>query len=165
MKYKLKTSIFFIELFHNKKTDPLKTEDDIFNETLEDFNKLKSLFEEDWINKLDKPIIKQCYKAININQDNNIKSQIIFLRDYFELKNIDDLYLDKLEDELKILSKKEEIFQTANSCLYFISELGSKPTDFSSSLEKIGKDKSENINLDKIREYGKVLFDYGINIF
>ena len=164
IKYKLKTSIIFVELFHNKKAYSLKTEDDIFNETLEDFNKLKTLFEEDWINKLDIPIIKQCYKALDINQDNNIKSQLKFLRDYFELKNIDDLYLDKLEDELKLFSKKVEIFQTVKSCLDFISALGAKPTDFSSSLEKIRKDISQNISLDKKTEYGKILVKYGINI-
>ena len=164
IKFKLKTSKFFIQIFRDKKSNSLKTEDVIFNETLEDFNKLKILFEKFWINKLDKSIIKQCYKVLNIIQDNNIKSQLKFLRDYFELKNIDDLYLDKLEDELKILSIKEQIFQTANNCLYFISELGAKPTDFSLSLKKLRKDISQNINADKIREYGKILVKYGINI-
>ena len=163
-KFKLKSSKFFIQIFHDKKSNSLKKEDDIFNESLEDFMKLKSLFEEDWINKLDKPLIKLCYKTLNIIQDNNIKYQLKFLRDYFELKNIDDLYLDKLEDELKIFSKKEAIFQTANSCLHFISELKAKPTDFSSSLKKLRKEISQNISADKIKEYGKVLVKYGINI-
>ena len=161
MKYKLISSKFFIQIFRDKKSNSFKKEDDIFNESLEEFMKLKALFEEDWINKLDKPLIKICYKTLNIIQDNNKKSQLKFLRDYFQLKNIDDLYLDKLEEQLKIYSKKEDIFQIVTNCLYFISELGAKPTDFSLSLEKI----IDNINdVNKIREYEKILVKYGINI-
>ena len=161
-KFKLKNSKFFTYFFRNKKANSLKKEDEIFNETFKDFEKLKAFFEENWINKIDESIVKEIYKASKNMTD--LKLQLKNIRDRFKLQNIDDLYLDRLEDEIKIFSKKEEIFQTVNSCLHFISEFGAKQGDFSKSLNKLRDDISKNISVDKIKEYGKTLLKYGINI-
>ena len=53
--------------------------------------------------------------------------------------------------------KKEIIFQTVNSCIHFISELGVKKTEFSTSLDKLRGELSKNIPVEKIREYGESL--------
>ncbi len=161
-KCKLKQSQFFLHFFQTRKANSIKKEDEIFEEALKDFEKLKGLFEENWINKIDESIVKECYKALKNMK--SIKVELKRIKDYYKLNNIEDLYFDKLEDEIKIFSKKEEIFQTVNSCLYFISELGAKPTDFSSSLNKLRDDISKNISVDKIKEYGKSLVKFGINI-
>jgi hypothetical protein len=65
---------------------------------LDELNKLKPFFEENWINKIEELIIKECYKALKNQTDENIQNELKFLRDYFELKKIDDLYLSKLQD-------------------------------------------------------------------
>ena len=164
-KYRLRSSIFFTSFFKTKKARYiLKKEEDIFKETLEDLNKLKSFFEPNWINNIDEPIIKECYKALKNQTDENIQNELKFLRKNFELKNIDDLYLSKLQDEIKIFSKKEEIFQTVNSCIHFISEFKVKKTEFHALLLKLRDQLSKNISVEQIREYGQSLGKFGINI-
>ena len=164
-KYKLKSSIFFTYFFKTKKANNvLKKEDDIFSEVEEDFKKLKSFFEENWFSKIDESIVKECYKALKNKTDKIIQSELRFLKDNFGLKELDNLYLEKLQDEIKIFSKKEEIFQTVNSCIHFISEFQVKPTDFNDLLIKLRGDLSKNISVDQIRQYGKSLEKYGINI-
>ena len=164
-KFKLKKSIFFTHFYKAKKANNiLKKEEDIFTETEQDFNKLKPFFEDNWIEKIDEVIIKECYRALKNKSDKNIKEELKFLRDNFNLKEKDDLYIEKLQDDIKIFSQKEEIFQTINSCLHFISEFHAKPTDFNTLLIQLKKDLSGNISVKKIKEYGKSLEKYGINI-
>ena len=173
-KSQLKQSKFFTNFFNIKKENLIKTEDEIFNETKEDFQKLKSFFEEDWMNKIDESIIKECYKEIKYMDDKKILSELKFLRDYFEIKDKDDLYLAKLLDEIKILSQKEEIFQIVNSIIDFILEfklkkndnndVEIKKTEFYESLNKLRDELPKNISIDKIRDYGNVLEKYGITI-
>ena len=74
---------------------------------MEDLNKLKSFFEPNWINNIDESIIKECYKALKNQADENIQNELKFLRKNFELQNIDDLYLSKLQDKIKFFSNKE----------------------------------------------------------
>ena len=78
--------------------------------------------------------------------------------------NIDNLAINRIKDEIIIFSRKEEIFQTTNSCLYFIEELEAIQTDFSEQLNKLRDNISKNISVDEIREYGKSLEKFKINI-
>ena len=83
-KNKFRNSIFFVYLFHTKKNNnTIKKEDEIFNETEEEFKKLKSFFEKDWITKVDEGLLKECYKALKNVDDAKIKSELTFLKDYF----------------------------------------------------------------------------------
>ena len=164
-KYKLKGSIFFVHLFKSKKEkDTISKEDDIFKETEEEFKKLNSLFKENWITEVDESIIKEFYKALKNASDQTILKELTSIKNYFGLNEFDELKLNKLLDEIVILSKKEVIFQTVNSCIHFISELGVKKTEFSTSLEKLRGDLSKNIPVEKIKEYGESLKQYGINV-
>ena len=164
-KSKFKSSIFFTYFYRMKKANNLfKKEDEIFTETEETLKKLKPFFQENWINNIEEAIIKECYKALKNKSDKNVKAELKFLKDYFELKQIDDLYLEKLQDDIKIFSQKEEIFQTVNSCLHFISEFHVKTTEFNELLLKLKNDLSGNISVKSIKEYGKSLEKYGINL-
>ena len=171
-KVKLKGSVLFTNIFKDKKANnPIKKEDDIFNETMGDFIKLKGFFNEDWINNIDELIIKECYKAFKNIDDKKKLSELKFLRDYFEIKDKNDLFLEKLLDEIKIFSKKEEIFQTVNSCIYFIlefkvkkndnQEFGVKRTEFFDALTKLRAELSQNISVKDIRKHGELLEKYG----
>ena len=161
----LKNSVFFTNFFKNMKdNEPLKKEDEIFLETEKNFEKLKLLFEPNWITNIDERIIKECYKIIKRLEENLIEKELKLLKKYFNLEEINELDIARIKDEIIVFSKKEEIFQTVNSCLFFISELKAIPTDFSSKLKKLRSEISKNITVDKIKEYGQSLEKYGINI-
>ena len=164
-KKSLKDSVFFYNFFKNlKDKEPLKPEDDIFKETEKNFEKLKLLFGNDWINNIDEKIVKEMYSSIKAIDEKAIEKELNFLVKYFKLENINNLDIIKIKDEILVFSKKEEIFQAVNSCLYFISELEATKTDFSTKLTQLRDDISKNISVDKIREYGQSLEKYGINI-
>ena len=161
----LKDSIFFRYFFITKKdSSPLTKEDEIFTLTMKDFENLKKFFEPNWITTIDEKIIKECYKAIKGLEDEIIEKELMLLKKCFNLEDIDNLFIAKLTDEINIFSKKEIIFQTINSCLYFIHELGATPTDFTKQLNQLKNDISKNISVDKIKQYGQSLEKYGINI-
>ena len=161
----LKESAFFRHFFNTKKdSNPLIKEDDIFNLTMNDFENLKKFFEPNWITTINEKILKECYKAIKGMDDDAIEKELKLLIKCFNLENIDNLFIAKLTDEINIFSKKEIIFQTINSCLYFIHELGATPTDFTKQLNQLKSDISKNISVDKIKQYGQSLEKYGINI-
>ena len=164
-KYKLKSSMFFVHLFRNKKEkDTISKEDDILKETEEEFKKLNSLFKENWITEVDESIIREFYKVLKNASEQTILKELTTIKNYFGLNEFDELKLNKLRDEIVILSKKEIIFQTVNSCIHFISELGVKKTEFSTSLDKLRGELSKNIPVEKIREYGESLKKYGLNV-
>ena len=166
-KYKLKSSIFFSYFYKNKKAKKIvkKEEEELFNETEEEFKKLKTFFEKDWFKNFDESLLKECYKALNGKTKQDISKELKFLKDYFGLKEFKDLDLEKLQDEIRIFSKKEEIFQTVSSCIHFIFVLGAKRTEFFDELVKLRKELTKSISVDQIKEYGETLEKFGINIF
>ena len=160
----LRRSKFFGEFYSNlKKASPLLKEDEIFKQTENKFEKLKLLFDYNWVNIIEESIIKECYKAIKGLEEEEIENQINILKKYFKL-NVDDLMINKIKDEIIIFMKKEEIFQTAKSCLHFIQELEATQTDCFEQLIKLRDDISKNIDVDTMREYGRLFEKYGINI-
>ena len=165
-KYNLKCSIFFTHFLKSQKAKKtvIKNEDEIFIETEYSFNQLKLLFEENWIYKIDEPLINDCYNALKDKSDNNIYSELKLLRDYFDLKAIDDLYLQKLQEDIIIFKKKEDISQMINSFIHFILEFKVKQTDFYKILVELKYNLSKNISVEKIKHYSKILEKYGINI-
>jgi hypothetical protein len=167
-KSKLKHSIFFVYLFRNKKEkDTISKEDDIFKETEGEFQTINILFKENWITQItevNEPLIKQFYKSLKNATSDIIKKELTNLQNYFGIKEFNDLSLNKLVDEIVILSKKEVIFQAVNSFIYFISELGVKKTEFSTLLEKLRDELSKNISVENIKENGGTLQQYGIYV-
>ena len=163
----LKKSTFFVSFFKEKKlNNPLKNEMDNFKDTDKDYKKLKLLYEKDWITLIDEEIIKNIYNIIKTIQENEIINELKYIKEYNNLGNIneEELVISRIKDELVILSKKEEIFQITNSCIFFISEIGAKETNFSKELKQLSKELSENISSDKIKKYGEKLKNYGINV-
>ena len=98
---KLKKSNIFYGLYNVKKEENNKTE--FINKTL------KVLFEEGWINKIEKNIIKKLFKTIIKLNEKQIENELNILKEYFEINIIDNSFISKLKDEIIIFSKKEEI--------------------------------------------------------
>ena len=82
-------------------------EDKIFNAAEESFKKLKNIFNNNWTNIIDQSVIKECFKAIYFMNDNQILYELQLLRLYFELNEINDLFLYKLINEIKIIKDKD----------------------------------------------------------
>ena len=163
----LRNSIFFMHFLKNNKSNPknqLKKDDEIFELTLNDFQQLKLLFEKDWMGKIEQSIIKNCYDSIKSMEKNIVKNEIKSLKKYFKMENINDNDLDKITDNLIVLSKKEKIFLTLNGCLCFIEEVKAEKTEFYDSLKNFKDNLQQNIKTDKITYYGIMLEKYGINI-
>ena len=69
-----------------------------------------------------------------------------------------------MKDQIVILSRKEELLQTTNSCLFFIEQLGAKETNFTNSLKELSKELSKNTSAEKIKKFEEELGKFGINI-
>ena len=168
-KKKLKDSFFFVRLFHSLKEDStnIKTsEEKIFIETEKEFEKLLILFKEnEWVSKIDVNIINECYNVIKEISMDEIKIELNFIKKYFYLNDVKDEHIQKIQNELFILSKREEIFLDVNSCLYFINELKSVKTEFSEKLESIKNNIKGNILIEEINEYCEFLENNNIKIF
>ena len=161
---KLKQSQFFVHIFRTKKEkSPKKKEDEILNEALKDFEKLKELYEDNWVYKIDELVMNECYNALKTMKD--IRTEINIIKDYFELEDIDELNLDRLEDELIIYKKKDEIYQFTNNCINFIKEFNVEETNLSSLLNNLRNELCKVVSPDRIKECVNPLVKYGINIF
>ena len=158
-KFKIQQSLFFLEIFHSeeKKENKNKSEEDIYNYAENKFKKLVKLFENDWSSQLEEEIINDLYKALKGISPNKIKIELLFLKDYFNLINIDSNLISKLQNELIVFSKKEEIFSIINSCLYLIETLECEKTDFSDNLEEIIGKLNYNLTIPKIMNFCEFL--------
>ena len=96
-------------MFNSKNEKTKKTEEEIFKETENDFQKLAKLFEDDWINELEQDIINECYKVIKEMNENQIKEELSCINTLLKLQINKDSII-KAQNELIIYSKKEELF-------------------------------------------------------
>ena len=164
VKYNLKNSLFFMNLFKkhktNKKNQCLEDEK-IFELTKNDFEKLDLLFKNDWYNNIDDSIIKNCYDAIKSLEKNDVQKEIILLKKYFK-EEIE--VVDQITEQIIALSQKEKFFLTLKGCLNFIEETKVKQTEFSKELRNYQDNLIQNITAEKVTSFGKQLEKYGIYI-
>ena len=164
---KLKNSLFFIHFLKKNKSNKkneTKNDDQILELTKEDFGKLKLLFENNWYHNINESIIKTCYDTIKSLEKNDVQKEIVLLKKYFKLDNVDELIIEKITEQIIALSKKEKIFLTLKGCINFIEETKVKQTEFSDELRKFLSNLSSNITPEKITLSGKQLEKYGINV-
>ena len=109
---KLKNSIFFIEIYNTSKNIfKIEQEKEIFDYTIEQFNKLKKLAENSNLNILDKVLINILISATKNNR-NKLINELYFIKKYFNInKNNDKFDVEKIAFELENLipDKVEEI--------------------------------------------------------
>ena len=166
-KTKLKGSKFFVQLFRSRKIHNIyfKKETELFELTEADFNKLKLLFEsQNWMMEIPESIIKECFQSLK-DEKNNLKNELKHLIKVFDIKGFDDGKILTLEGSIITFNQKEEIFQTANSCIHFIDELEAEKTEFYTELDKIRNGlKQPNLTIDKIESFGKTLEKNGLKV-
>ena len=142
-KLTLKSSKFFTTFFNIKKmNNQEKNEDEIFKETEEDFKKLQFFFKPNWINIFEDSMILQCYQALKHKNYTQIFDELYFVKDYFDIKERGDKYINKIVNE--ILSFQDD---------YKISNLTNQNKIYKElkSLKKELKDKNQIIEEQKIK--------------
>ena len=163
---KLKNSLFFMQLFRVKHSNGKhNNEKEIMEKAEDDFKKLKLLFEkENWYDKIPETIIKECYKCIKNKEGNLFKNELNNLQQIFNIKNLNNNDLEKLEKDIIVFNKKPEIILTVNSCMNLIDEVDAKKTDFYKELDTINQNLKMNISPNEIEKYGKYFDKFGIDV-
>ena len=167
-KNKLIESQFFVQLYRTSKSNNvnLKKEKELFEQTENDFNRLKLFFETDkWSTEIPESIIKECLRSLKQEKSKKLKDELNTLKKIFQIKDFDELKIERLEKGITTFNQKEEIFLTSNSCMNFITELEAEQTEFYKNLDKIRKElQKNNITLGKIEEFGKNLEEHGLKV-
>ena len=140
-------SLSFINLLKAKELNNIdKNENEILEITEIDFKKLKIIFDsENWYNKIPESMVKECFKFIKNSQVNVLNNELNNLQQIFGIKNFKNTDFEKLEKNILIVIKKEEIILTVNGCINLINELVVEKTDFYKELKTIDKKLQKNI--------------------
>ena len=158
-------SMFFVQIFkETKKQFESNTNDEKQNlaEAKNKFNELKKLFEKDGLTKINPQILEICIQAIKENKD-YLENELEILQNIFLLED-EDVDLNKIYEELLLLSQKEQIFNISVSIITFLSGIKIKSTKLTSELKKIIKNLKEKEKTEIIRESKEKLEEFGINI-
>ena len=130
-KYIIKDSLLFID----KKKNWIKSNDEIFNEAMNDFNELKKLFEENWESKINENLIKHFYNLVKPeNLKKELKLQLNILVKYHDIKEF--VEMDNICDDIIIYNYNERILSVMNQVSSKISNENFLPfTNFKNILK------------------------------
>ena len=161
---KLKISKLFVHIYENKKLNNSEIDEiEIFKKTKEEFNKLKNLFNDDW---LENNIIENYSNIIKNIPDYELEKELFFLKEYFGLKNINDSYIINLKENIiSLIKRREEVLQDINNCFLFILEFIPKETKYFSVLSKTREKVPKKMNLDKLKNYKNYVQKYISDIY
>ena len=156
-KFIIKDSLLFINKYKEEKKSIFnagkKSNYEIFNEAMNDFNELKKVFEENWESKIDENIIKHFYNLVKPkNRKEKLKSQLNILVKYHDIKT--NVEMDKICDDIIIYNYIEKILSVMSQVSSEISNENSLPfTKFKDMLKKAKNKltyKKRNIDIKNI---------------
>ena len=158
-------SMFFMQIFKEtkKQYENYKNEDKYYlSETMNKFNQIKILFEKDGFTKINQQILEICIRAIKENPT-QLKKEIEILEKILNLdENID---INKISEELLLLSQKDQIFNISVSIITFLTEIKTKETNLTSDLKNIINNLKEKEEIEVIKVSKQKLEEYGIDIY
>ena len=137
-----------------------KNDEKYLKEIDNEFNKLKILFKDNGINKIDKKFLILCAKLFKNNED-KLKPE---LEKIIEILNIQFNNIDNLKSKLLLLSKKEYIFNTASSMIILVNQIGAKNTGITNDFKKIMESLQKNQDIGTIENASNILEKSGIKI-
>ena len=140
-------SIIYIDSRKTYEKDDLKC----LEETEIKFNKLRNLFEENGIDKIDGKILILCSKLFN-EKEIDISSQIQKLIKIFKIPKDKNYNIDNIKNDIILISKKEYIFNATSSLIFFIEHIGARKGDYSSIIKKIMTSLKENTNISSLKQ-------------
>ena len=139
----------FFNAIYNDMRNKYKTKDNkCLDEADKTFNKLKSLFKQNGIYKIDVKLLKQCLKPFKDKED-NLDNEIKKLIEIFGIQDFNDI--KNLKEEILLISKRDYIYEIASSIISFVENIGAKETKFRSIFKNVMislKDK-QDINIIK----------------
>ena len=147
--FQLKSSAIFLKLFHDNKFHKLfkNHNKNILNETKDNFQIFKNLFKEDWIKRID----KKFHNIIKEIDDEQIEKELIFMKKYFNLCDIDDKKIEELKNQI-IMFKNNKHYEISNNCCFTISSLKNefeKKNDLQLLMEELNNEENTNQKLTK----------------
>ena len=155
----LKKSAFFNEILkHNQKNVFKNNEVKALEETENAFDKLKVIFKDGGITKVDENILEICIKPFRENEE-QLKNEIKILSDLFKFKgNLDNIY-----EGILLFSKRGFIFDAAAAIKVFIEKINPKQTNFTKSIKEIISIMKENNEIETIKKCNEKLKE--LNLF
>ena len=164
---KYKASEFFKQIYNMKKSynNTSKKESEYLELAINDFNKLKLLFEsQKWYEELQDQLIMECFECIKNKKRDNLRKELMTLIQIFEIEEFDDLKMNSLIFGLLSFCQKEEILLIAKNFNNIIIELEALQTDFFKELEQIRNGLLTKFDFDNITKLEKILEYFGFNI-
>ena len=114
-----KRSKFFWTIFNKNKEKYKVNEDACMDETCKEFEKFKDIFS-NGVKSLEKNVLQDCLTTIKGKNENEINEEILTLIEIFQIKECNK---DDIRESMKILSKKEDIYNISIAISLFLEKL------------------------------------------
>ena len=132
-------SKFFVNIYkHFRKKNDIN-DDNFYVESLNEFEKLKKLFEKKTIIKLMKELeLEICLKNFNLeNIEKQLSDELEIIANYFKIEKNKNYDKNLIISKLKIILNKEIVLNLANSIKLFVDFSNVNKTKFYTMIEKI----------------------------
>ena len=159
-KMKEKESLIFKDIYNEAKSRIKNDEEKCLEEAENNFKEFKKLFKENGIENINKNLLDICIKSF-IGNPNSLLREIENLLDIFDIK--DNPNLQGIYDDLFLISKKEYMYEIAQSINTFFKIINAKKTNFQDDINSMIKHLHGN-EIKEIRKCNEILNKYNINI-
>jgi len=154
-------SLLFNKIYEIEKLNLKNNETKILDETIKQFIELEEIFNEKI--KDSNPIFLKCIKLLNNRTNDEIKLEIKKLVKIFKIK-IEELKVEKIIENLILMSDKDKIISTAKALITFINETNVKQEEYTATINVIIESSNENLEIEFINMCLDVLKALGIDL-
>ena len=164
---KYQKSEFFYEIYKEisnkfKGEDKDKNKDkECLEESEKLFNKLKNIFIDNGIEKIDEKLLEICLKPFT-RKEKGIEKEINTLKNIFEINQ--DLNINNTIEQMILISKREYMIKAARSIDFFIEQIKGIQTNFISDIRIIIKSLNEKKDFNTIRACKNIFNNLKIDI-
>ena len=149
---KMEKSVFYNMICKDTRKKYPKKGKKYIEETDKIFNKIKIIFKENGIFKLDEKLLQLCFEPFKENED-KLNNEIKILIEIFNIQQFNDN--EKLKEEIILISKREYIFNTAASIITFADKIGAQKSKIRNvflSIVNILKKQSDITTIKRCKE-------------
>ena len=160
---KKKQSLFFNEIFKEEKNKNQNQNNDkkCLEETEKRFMIFKKLFEINGINQISQELLELCIKPVK-EDEKALKKEINLLTEIFKIE--DNASINEIYNDILLMSKKEYIFNIAQSINSFLEILNPIKTNFQSDINSIIKSLQKS-DIETLKNCKNTLMKYNIDIY
>ena len=157
---KLNQSIFFSNLYkYYEKENPNETDKYLLDKTINNFEELSDILEENKLNN----ISKETFNIIleNIKDEKEIRKEMNILKKHFGEEGKDTTNIEK---KLLLLSQREFILFSISDILFFLEKLNVTQTGYTEQLKQINSSINTESSLTELLQVSNILSELDINI-